>query len=94
MIKKILLGVLAVILLFVAGFVVWGSTPLGPMPEATEALHSDARVQVETGKWVVFRPVGQTPNTALIYYPIGRVDYRSYAPYTHTRLLKPDTWWY
>jgi pimeloyl-ACP methyl ester carboxylesterase len=81
LIKKILLGILVVVLLLMAGFVVWGSTPLGPMPEATAALQSDSQVQVETGKWTVFRPVGQTPDTALIYYPGGRVDYRSYAPY-------------
>jgi dienelactone hydrolase len=81
LIKKIPLGLLAVMLLFVLGFAVWGSTPLGPMPEAAAALQSDSQVQVETGKWVTFRPVGQAPETALIYYPGGRVDYRSYAPY-------------
>ena len=71
------LGLLAVLFL---GFVVWGSTPAQPMPEALAALQSDARVTVTTGAWVTFEPVGVQPETGLILYPGGRVDYRAYAP--------------
>lgn len=78
--KKIVLGIALLILLFGAGFVVWGSTPAGPMDEALAALQSDARVQVKTGDLLVFTPAGETPKTGLIFYPGGRVDYRSYAP--------------
>jgi pimeloyl-ACP methyl ester carboxylesterase len=50
------------------------------MPEALVALESDPVVHVETGGWLVFQPVQTTPDTGLILYPGGRVDYRSYAP--------------
>ena len=77
----ILKGSLALVLLAVLGFVVWGSMPLGPLAEARTALEADGAVQVEErGEWIVFRPVNGQPDTALIFYPGGRVDYRSYAP--------------
>ena len=65
------------------GFVVWAETPLGPMPEVNMALQSDSSVDVRTGKWLVFRPVHSNMSTALIIYPGGRVDPRSYAPTAH-----------
>jgi hypothetical protein len=78
--KKILLALLVVLLLAVAAFVVWASTPLGPMPEALAALESDAAVQVTTDPWYSFQPAGESRSTGLIFYPGGRVDPRSYAP--------------
>ncbi len=78
--KKILLALVVVLLLAVAAFVVWASTPLGPMPEALAALESDAVVQVTTDPWYIFQPVGESRGTGLIFYPGGRVDARSYAP--------------
>ena len=72
--------ILIIPIILVVGFVIWAETPLGPMPEALAALESDGQVQVEQGKWIVFRPVGQTPAAGLIIYPGGRVDPRSYAP--------------
>jgi hypothetical protein len=73
----LIIGILAVIML---GFVVWGSTPTRPMPEALTALQSDSLVKVETGRWLVFTPQGSQPATGFIFYPGGRVDFRSYAP--------------
>jgi hypothetical protein len=69
-----------VLLLSIGVFVVWGSTPAAPMPEALAALESDSRVQVDTGPWLIFRPVGQEPQTGLVLYPGARVDPRAYAP--------------
>jgi dienelactone hydrolase len=63
-----------------AGFVIWALTPLGPMPEAREALQSNAQVQVESGDWWLFRPTRIQPVGGAIIYPGGRVDPRSYAP--------------
>jgi hypothetical protein len=63
-----------------AGFVIWASTPLGPMPEALAALALDSTVTVETEPWLVFRPATTEPTTGFVLYPGGRVDYRSYAP--------------
>ena len=77
---KVLLGLLVVTL---AGFVVWGETPAKAMPEALAALQSDAQVTVTTGKWLVFTPTGSQPTTGFIIYPGGRVDYRAYAPAAH-----------
>jgi pimeloyl-ACP methyl ester carboxylesterase len=78
--KKILLALVVVLLLAVAAFVVWASTPLGPMPEALAALESDAGVEVTTDPWYIFQPTGESRGTGLIFYPGGRVDARSYAP--------------
>jgi predicted alpha/beta-hydrolase family hydrolase len=50
------------------------------MPETLASLQSDSTVTVETGKWLVFTPLGSLPATGLIIYPGGRVDYRAYAP--------------
>jgi len=69
-----------VLLLPVAGFVIWAGTGPAPMPEALDALASDAQVEVTTEPWLVFRPAGTTPATGLILYPGGRVDPRAYAP--------------
>lgn len=77
--RWLLVAVLAFVLIAVAGMLIWANTPLGPSPEAIAALASDDQVQVEQGDWLVFRPVGVTPDTGLIFYPGGRVDYRSYA---------------
>ncbi len=64
----------------IGAFVLWASTPLGPMPEALAALQSDATVEVVSGRVMIFRPKGINPDTGLIFYPGGRVDARSYAP--------------
>ncbi|MEZ4769214.1 MAG: alpha/beta hydrolase [Caldilineales bacterium] len=82
--KKILIAVVAVVAVVLAvgvvGFVIWGNTPLGPMPEALAALESDANVAVVTDPWLSFLPTQDAKSTGLIYYPGGRVDPRSYAP--------------
>lgn len=78
--KRIGLGLLAVLLLVVAGFLIWAYTPLGPMPEASAALQSDQQVTVENSPWIIFRPANRQLDTGLIFYPGGRVDPRSYAP--------------
>jgi hypothetical protein len=71
---------LALVLLGAGGFVVWGSTPLGPMPEAVKALQSDGAVTVDIDPWYTFTPTTGTPAAGLILYPGGRVDPRAYAP--------------
>ncbi len=78
-VKRVLLGFVIVAALFVAGFVVWAETPLGPAPEALAALKSDSKVTVTTGDFITFEPANTKPTTGFIFYPGGRVDYRSYA---------------
>lgn len=79
-IKSVSLIIAIVLLILVAGFVLWASTPLGPMPEALEAMQSDGQVQVSEDGWIAFQPASAQPDTGLIIYPGGRVDPRSYAP--------------
>jgi dienelactone hydrolase len=79
-VRRILLILTLLVVVLVAGFVVWGSTPLAPMPEALAALQSDDQVTVRTDPWLEFSPAGREPQTGFIFYPGGRVDYRAYAP--------------
>ncbi len=60
----------------------WGTHPLGPTDSALAALASDARVAVTQADdgWE-FAPAGIEPSAALVYYPGGHVDARSYAPF-------------
>jgi len=81
--KRILLVFLSLVAFLMLGFVIWGSIPAKPMPEALNAVQSDSTVGVETGKWLVFTPLASQPLTGLIFYPGGRVDYRAYAPAAH-----------
>lgn len=79
-IKRIALALLAVLIVATLGFVVWAETPLGPAPEALAALESDSQVEVKvTRDFIAFAPVGSAPSTGFVFYPGGRVDYRSYA---------------
>ena len=78
-IKRILFGLVLVVALFVLGFVVWAETPLGPAPEELAALESDSAVTVTNGDFITFKPADVEPVTGFIFYPGGRVDYRSYA---------------
>lgn len=78
-IKRILFGLVLVVVLAVLGFVIWAETPLGPAPEALAALESDSNVTVTTGDFIIFEPANLKPVTGFIFYPGGRVDYRSYA---------------
>jgi len=78
--SRILLAVAGLLIILLAAFVAWGSTPAQPMPEALTALQSDAQVNATNGKWLTFKPAGEQPSTGLIIYPGGRVDYRAYAP--------------
>jgi len=72
-----------IVAVVVLGFMLWANTVLGPAPEARAALRSDAQVTVSLDKFLVFQPANKTPSTALVFYPGGRVDYRSYAAPLH-----------
>jgi hypothetical protein len=78
--NKIIIGVLLVFTIVLVGFVIWVETPPVPMPEAYQALESSSSVTVSTGNWLVFQPVASNISTGFIFYPDGRVDFRSYAP--------------
>lgn len=77
-----LLVIPLVLVVAIVGFVIWGLTPLGPRPDALAALESDSLVTVELADegWV-FTPSSSEATRGLVFYPGGRVDVRSYAPY-------------
>ncbi len=80
LIRRITLLAVFIVGLGLIIFIVWASTPLGPMPEALQALQSDKAVLVTNDKWLVFQPAVDIPETGVIIYPGGRIDPRSYAP--------------
>jgi pimeloyl-ACP methyl ester carboxylesterase len=77
--KRILLGLLALVLIASLGFVVWAETPLQPAPEAMAALKSDSQVTVTVDNFITFQPSNLKSSTAFIFYPGGHVDARAYA---------------
>lgn len=80
-VKRVLSGLLVVVLAAGLGFVLWASAAAGPTDAALQALKSDKLVSVSQEKgFVAFSPAGETPRTGFIFYPGGRVDHRAYAP--------------
>jgi hypothetical protein len=80
---KVLIVVLIIVLAVFVGFTVWAETPPAPMQQAYDALQSDANVTVIQGQWLIFEPTTANYTTGFIFYPGGRVNYISYAPYAH-----------
>jgi pimeloyl-ACP methyl ester carboxylesterase len=80
--KPILFGVF-ILALAALGFLLWATAAMGPAPEAFAALRSDVHVTVTSDKFIVFQPAKKPATTALVFYPGGRVDYRSYASPLH-----------
>lgn len=78
--RRWLIVLFVVPVVLVMAFVIWARFVPEPMPEALRALQSDDKVTVDTASWITFRPAGQTPAVGFIFYPGGRVDFRSYAP--------------
>ncbi len=62
----------------------------GSLPDAVDAMTTDAQVQVDASRWLVFRPLPRPPGSArlgppgtptgFIFYPGGGVDPVAYAP--------------
>ena len=80
---KIILAVLFIVCAVLVGFVVLAETPPVPMQEAFNAMQSDTNVTVTNARWLVFQPTSANDTIGFIFYPGGRVDYRSYAPLAH-----------
>ncbi len=84
MMRKILIGMLLVLVVAGAGFLIWASAALGPSQQALAAMSSSGGVTVESvNGWTVFHPDHTRPTTGFIFYPGGKVDARSYAPLLH-----------
>ena len=76
------IGLFVLLLVAVVGLlgIRWITEEREPLPEATEALGSDDRVNVIEEPWLTFAPAQDTPSTGFIFYPGGRIDPRGYAP--------------
>ena len=80
---KVIISILIGVLIVFAAFVVWAETPPAPMVEALDALESDSDVVVSNTDYLVFLPKTSNQGVGFIFYPGGRVDFRSYAPLAH-----------
>jgi hypothetical protein len=80
---KVLIVVSIAVLIVTSGFVIWAETPPTPMQQAYDAIKSDTNVNVIQGRWLVFEPTAVNYTTGFIFYPGGRIDSLSYAPYAH-----------
>lgn len=79
-IRRIALALAVVAAVALGAFVIWGLTPLGPSEQALTAMKGGGGVSVtETGHSIEFAPEGAA-KSALLFYPGGHVDARSYAP--------------
>jgi len=80
--RIILVGVLAIIMVAVVGFVVWAQDAHPPESEALAALNESRAIEIETEPWLTFYPTSleKPVTTGLILYPGARVDPRAYAP--------------
>jgi hypothetical protein len=77
--RNIIMALTAVLFIVAAGFVIWAETPAPVLESAQQALQSDSSVKVVQDEWMVFEPLGVTPELGLILYPGGRVDPAAYA---------------
>ena len=82
--KRVVVGILVVVLIGTIGLVVWGNDAYPPLQPALDALQSDAQVTVtQHDGFITFEPVGAQPTTGFVFVPGGRVDYRVYSPALH-----------
>ena len=80
---RLIVGILTGLVVILAGYYFTSLTPVGPLPEALQYMQSDEQVQVVQGDYAFFQPLKNPAQTGFIFYPGGRVDYRSYAPLAH-----------
>ena len=82
--KRILFGLLVVVVAATVGLVVWGNDAYPPQQPALDALESDTQVIVtQHDGFITFEPADLKPETGFVFYPGGRVDYRVYSPTLH-----------
>lgn len=77
---RVIIGYSIGMLMVLAGIYLSTLTPIGPQPAALPYLESNDRIQVSPGSYTFFAPTRESAHIGFIFYPGGRVDYRSYAP--------------
>lgn len=77
--KKKILIIPAILLFALAGFVIWGFSPLPAEAVALEAGKTDGAVTIsQQGSYFLFEPTDFTQDTGIIFYPGGHVDPQAY----------------
>jgi hypothetical protein len=79
--RYVFIVMIAVCMLTTVLFWVWANSAQGPAPEAVSAMQSGDGVRITSDRWLVFEPENRTVNTGFIFYPGGRIEPRSYAPF-------------
>lgn len=81
MLKKIVPGIAAVLVLAVAGTLGWMSIPFAyQQDETAAALVSTDQVQVTQGDFISFAPAHSTPDKGIVFYPGGKTKAETFAP--------------
>lgn len=81
MLKKLLWGLLALLLLATLAVAVWMSIPFAYQLDRTQqALLSDDAVLVSQTPWYQFVPKAQQPTDGVIFYPGGKTAPETFAP--------------
>ena len=78
--RYVVFSLVIVLLLTIGGFVVWAENALGPGEQAMAALEAGEDVKISGDDLIIFQPADVQASTGFVFYPGGRVDYRSYAP--------------
>ncbi|MEL6407285.1 MAG: alpha/beta fold hydrolase [Chloroflexota bacterium] len=74
-------GIVAVLAIFISGFVVWAINPGVDLPAITQQnLQSTDTVTVTDSAWISFMPTSAPPTTGFIFYPGARVPAQAYTP--------------
>lgn len=74
-------GLVALLALAAAGFLIWALNPQGPEAEAAAAMNGSELVRVsENAGAIVFEPRSAEPTAGVVFYQGGHVAPESYAP--------------
>jgi dienelactone hydrolase len=79
--QKIAVYILGSLMLAFLVFSAWTSFPAPPGEASFSALESGGLVTaVQMPGWIIYSPEAVQPETGLIFYPGGNVDFRAYSP--------------
>jgi hypothetical protein len=78
--KRIIWTLLVLLVLVVAGFVLWAQDARRAQVQALDAMQGSSPVRVDEDTWITFTPRDTTPTVGLIFYPGGKVEPQAYAP--------------
>ena len=81
--KSFFLKITLILLAVAAGIggILWLTYERQPLPDALDALKSDALVHVNTEPWLTFSPAQEPATTGFIFYPGGRISYQGYSDF-------------